>query len=60
MAEELAFSLDLLAQADTAPRPLTVCGAGHLVVNGNTHWAPRRYDFALRTLLHEMIPACDD
>ena len=59
MAELLAFSLDLLANADRAPRPLSVCEHGHLVVNGNTHWAPLRLDRDLCTLTCQMVESCD-
>lgn len=49
--DRLAFSLDLLAHADRSPRPLSFCPDGHLVVNGNTHWQPERFDTTGRALV---------
>lgn len=57
--DTLAFSLRLLADADRAPRPLTSCRHGHLKVNGNTCWAPTRYDHNLAALIHEPVYTCD-
>lgn len=36
--DDIRFSFDWLAGAAAKRMPLTVCGAGHLVVRGNTHW----------------------
>jgi hypothetical protein len=53
--ERLAFSLDLLAHAETAPRPLSVCEDGHLVVAGNTHWAVDRLSIDLKSLVCRLV-----
>jgi hypothetical protein len=57
--ERLAFSLALLADAEHAPRPLSGCSRGHLVVNGNTHWRPDAFDERLKTLTCELVMDCD-
>lgn len=60
MAEErLAFSLALLADAENAPRPLSACTRGHLVVAGRTHWAPQALDMAMKTLTCTYVEHCD-
>lgn len=60
MTERLAFSLDLLANAANAPRPLAGCDNGHLVVGNNSHWAPEAFSFDLRTLTCQLVEHCDD
>jgi hypothetical protein len=43
----MSFSFDLLTSAAERREALTVCPRGHLVVNDNTHWAPRALDHSL-------------
>jgi hypothetical protein len=57
--QRLAFSLDLLANAATAPRPLAGCEHGHLVVSGNTHWQPEALSVDLKTLTCRLVESCD-
>ena len=59
MADKLAFSLAMLANAAEAPKPITACEHGHLKVNNNSCWKPTTYSFELRTLLHEAVDTCD-
>jgi hypothetical protein len=59
MAELLAFSLDLLANAANAPRPLAGCDNGHLVVGNNSHWQPEAFSVDLRTLTCRLIENCN-
>lgn len=49
--DELAFSLDWLAEAATRTLPLEVCDQGHLVVNANSHWQPVRFTADRRSLI---------
>lgn len=57
--QRLAFSLDLLANAATAARPLTGCDRGHLVVSGNTHWQPEAVSVDLKTLTCRLVESCN-
>ncbi len=59
MDEPLPFSLDWLAEAARTSKPLTVCAAGHLVVNSNTHWAPARFAADLHALRCEPAFGCE-
>lgn len=53
--DRLSFSLELLANADQAPKPLSVCDDGHLVVAGRTHWQPVALDGPLRSLICDWV-----
>lgn len=57
--ERLAFSMALLANAGEAPRPLSGCNNGHLVVSGNSHWEPEAFSLDLRTLTCRLVESCD-
>lgn len=59
MTERLAFSLDLLANAADAPKPLAGCDNGHLVVANNSHWQPETFSFDLKTLTCRLVERCD-
>ena len=48
--QEMPFSLDWLAGAAQRTQALAACPEGHLVVNGNSHWAPVRLSDDLRAL----------
>lgn len=54
----LAFSLGLLVGAGTAERPLTVCSLGHLVVAGNSHYAPEALTADLKALTCRLVERC--
>lgn len=51
MPDEIAFSLDWLAEAAGRRPQLTTCPDGHLVVRENTHWAPARFSDDGRSLV---------
>lgn len=53
--DEMPFSLDWLASAAGRIHALDVCNRGHLVVNGNTHWAPQSLSRDLRTLICRLV-----
>ncbi len=57
MPDTLAFSLDLLAGAAHQQPPLTVCAAGHLVVQGRSHWQAVRFTPAFTAVI---CAAADD
>ena len=57
--ERLSFSLTLLADAENAPRPLSACSRGHLVVAGRTHYRPEALDMQLKTLACSWVERCD-
>lgn len=48
--DPLPFTLEWLAEAGRASKPLTVCAAGHLVVSGRSHWAASHFSPDLRSL----------
>lgn len=57
--ERLAFSMQLLADAKNAPRPIAGCPQGHLVVAGRTCWRPEALSEDLRTLTCVLVENCD-
>ncbi len=59
MTERLAFSLLTLADAANAPRPITGCDNGHLVVNNNSHWQPEAFSVDLKTVTCRLVEDCD-
>lgn len=56
--EPMPFTLEWLAEAARAKRPLATCPAGHMVVRSNTHWTPLRFSDDLRALWCEPVD-CD-
>ena len=61
MADEpMSFSLAWLAEAAGKKPQLTVCANGHMVVRGNTHWAPAAFDENLRALICRPEPDCTE
>lgn len=57
--ERLSFSIALLADAENAPRPLSACSLGHLVVAGRNHWKPEALNMTSKTLTCSYVEACD-
>lgn len=58
-SEVMSFSLDWLAESKVKARPLDVCTKGHLVVRGNTHWAPIGLTPGLTSLRCVIAAHCD-
>jgi hypothetical protein len=58
VVERLAFALSTLADAANAPRPITGCPNGHLVV-GHSHWAPESFAVNLATITCRLVEDCD-
>ncbi|MFF0378773.1 hypothetical protein [Actinoplanes missouriensis] len=52
--DEMPFSLDWLADAYLL-RGADVCDRGHLVINGNSHWAPLSLSRDLRALICRLV-----
>ncbi|BAL87317.1 hypothetical protein AMIS_20970 [Actinoplanes missouriensis 431] len=50
----MPFSLDWLADAYLL-RGADVCDRGHLVINGNSHWAPLSLSRDLRALICRLV-----
>lgn len=57
----VTFSFDLLLDAGLPKLPLTVCPHGHLVVNGNSHYAPEAFlpGPAPMALSCRLVETCD-
>jgi hypothetical protein len=58
-SERLAFSVELIADAANASRPLNGADCGHLIVTGRNHFQPERFSFDLRTILCRRVDDCD-
>jgi hypothetical protein len=53
--DKVSFSFDWLAGAAAKRMLLTVCPDGHLVVRGNTHWAPVAVSLDLNGLVCHVV-----
>lgn len=55
----IVFSFETLLGAGTAKLPLTACPHGHLVVNGNSHYAAEAFEPGLKALSCRLVESCD-
>jgi hypothetical protein len=53
--DRLPFPLETILSAGDAPRSLTACNLGHLVVAGRTHWKPVGLTADLRNLVCDWV-----